>query len=94
MDVWFSALCAQMQYLPPAAVHALHNDGFAVIPGPLPQEKLAYVAAAYRRGCVTSHCNASDRLRTISWSYKAGLMLYPNELIQKAAMAETADLPT
>jgi hypothetical protein len=46
MDNWFSSLAAEM-LLSPSVVHDLRNDGFAVIPGPVPRAKLAELANFY-----------------------------------------------
>lgn len=46
MDDCFSLLAAAT-HLSPSVVHDLRNDGFVVIPGPVPKTKLAEVATSY-----------------------------------------------
>jgi len=46
MDHWFSSLAAE-KHLSPSVVHDLRNDGFVVIPGPVPKTKLAELANSY-----------------------------------------------
>jgi ectoine hydroxylase-related dioxygenase (phytanoyl-CoA dioxygenase family) len=46
MDHWFSSITAEM-HLSPSAVGDLLDDGFVIIPGPVPQAKLAELANRY-----------------------------------------------
>jgi hypothetical protein len=43
MDNWFAWISAETQ-LSPEAAHALHTDGFIVLPGPVPEGGLAKLA--------------------------------------------------
>ena len=46
MDHWFNTIAAETK-LAPSAVRDLRNEGFIVIPGPVPEAKLAELASAY-----------------------------------------------
>jgi Phytanoyl-CoA dioxygenase (PhyH) len=46
MDHWFSSIAAEMQLLP-SAVCDLQDNGFVIIPGPVPMGKLAELANTY-----------------------------------------------
>jgi Phytanoyl-CoA dioxygenase (PhyH) len=46
MDDWFGLLATE-RHLSPSVVHDLRNDGFVLIPGPVPKTKLAELANCY-----------------------------------------------
>jgi len=46
MDDWFDVIAANRE-LSTGAVQALHETGFIAIPGPVPPDGLARLAAAY-----------------------------------------------
>jgi Phytanoyl-CoA dioxygenase (PhyH) len=46
MDHWFSSIAAEIQ-LSPSAIRDLRDDGFVIIPGPVPKAKLAELANSY-----------------------------------------------
>ena len=48
MDHWFSSIAAEMQLLL-SAVRDLRDDGFVIIPGPVPKAKLPELANTYDR---------------------------------------------
>ena len=48
MDAWFSGIAAQ-RHLSPETLLSLETDGFAVIDGPVPRQKMADLASCYDR---------------------------------------------